>query len=360
MLLKFFQSIIFISITYHPKLLKAEEYVIAGSSPRTERESKIAFIRRRGTSPVAKLRTGLRNIAESLINTHRLSLPKLLDKPYRIEGKFTDFVFDDTYFDTSDRQILKNRSAYRLRYRFSEMGSYIYFLSGLPYLGKGSSTGPNRVEVQFKKSYQFDSREGLMKVEESRFEFRNESEPFLRNNDAPKPPWPREQFIDYAIKGTFRTYEMMPHAELQKQLGSPSPLLHPILRVITQRHRMHINIESPWGSGPNPEQAFIITIDVSRVGDQDSELLEIEVETDRNISRNMDLTLRYANLHLPYGEKVRDAAVAFTHKGAKALAADHKHLSEAIYTEVSKRLGQAPLEPDYKYSRLSRLARTKT
>lgn len=79
---------------------------------------------------------------------------------------------------------------------------------------------------------------------------------------------------------------------------------------MTERFRQHLNIKSPWGSGPNPEQSYIISLDSSEVygatsylkflkrrslGDKKAKspdeigrLIEIEIEFERNVSDVLD------------------------------------------------------------------------
>ena len=79
------------------------------------------------------------------------------------------------------------------------------------------------------------------------------------------------------------------------------------MKTTTIRYRNHLNYQSPWGSGPNTAQTFIISIDKSTAiclvspceGKELPGYLEIEIEIDRNTS-----TLVRDLAELPHDEYV--------------------------------------------------------
>ena len=46
--------------------------------------------------------------------------------------------------------------------------------------------------------------------------------------------------------------------------------------LLTERYRQHLNIKSDWGSGPNPEQSYIISLDRSHIYDAGPYLTHLE------------------------------------------------------------------------------------
>jgi hypothetical protein len=114
----------------------------------------------------------------------------------------------------------------------------------------------------------------------------------------------------------------------QKTIGNNKPLTFaPSAVLLTDRFRQHLDIKSPYGSGPNPEQSYIITLDATRIykGDTymqlyhagkfadknfpelepDATLLEVEVEFERNVSDVLDKKIQAAEKAGDIKEKER-------------------------------------------------------
>lgn len=250
----------------------------AGTASRQEVEYKTAFLNKdlKVESLLLLLENKLR------IQAPKLKLADSLSSKAFVESKFKEFVFKDFYFDSAEDELLSKGISYRLRYRFTDPALYYrHYL--FPFL---KNFYPNRAEIQLKHSYQNKGK--FFTVNETRFEFRNESEPFIHKQDAPPPPWPKDEYIGYATTGAFRSYHVLPHFELRKMAKSA---IKPVLELVTHRYRNHINIKNPFGSGPNPTQVFIISLD--RVLKEGREaFFEFEVEIDRNFLTNIQRTAR--------------------------------------------------------------------
>jgi len=174
---------------------------------------------------------------------------------------------------------------------------------------------PYRLEVQAK----CDRRElggGYSTVREARLELREESAPFGPDRPPPPPPWDLERYVRLARAGRFEGVATEPARLVLEHLAergaAPAELAFgPRLVLITKRLRQHLNLRTRWGSGPNPEQAFIVTLDAVEVyapgpalaflaGRTPEEpapagrLFELELEFERNVSERLDAELAAA------------------------------------------------------------------
>lgn len=270
---------------------------IAGTPKRLEYEFKFAFVLPEGQKgfTLKAFKDQFSRILMDLITKRKLQFDRLSFSKYHLDPSFQTFVFEDTYLDTKDFLLKEHNSAYRLRYRWSFAEKY-YRYQLLPFL---SPFYPDRLEIQFKTGYRRNSAQKTIEVYETRFEFRDESPPFHQNLKAPPPPWPKKDYLPVALSGIFPPYRLEPMAELLKSL--PQSLkeipLQPVLLVTSERWRTHLNLKHPFGSGPNPDQVFILTMDVSKVTDLDTQItlptqfLELEVEIDRNTTTNLEKLL---------------------------------------------------------------------
>jgi len=172
---------------------------------------------------------------------------------------------------------------------------------------------PYRIEFQAKVDRK-ELGEGFSSVMESRFEFRDESAPFSSLNPAPEPPWDLEEYIGYFQDGRFDQYYTWSAKSIVNYLMPAHTdkeflFFNPKLVLLTERQRQHLNIKTPWGAGPNPEQVFIITMDSSKVYNAEEFLTymkmvrlgfeydvpqlkgfftEVEIEFERNVSSELD------------------------------------------------------------------------
>jgi hypothetical protein len=237
------------------------------------------------------------------------SAPKYVSTDYYVDKEAEEFLYRDIYFDTPDRLAYKNQISYRFRNRYKDRKSYKEYVKrqDVPALW------PYRLEFQAKVNRQ-ELGNGFSTVEEARFEFRDASAPFSIENQPPDRPWSLEEFLAYFQGGNFQgihTYPARVFLEaLEGQYKGETLVVEPNLVLITERYRQHLNIPSEFGSGPNPEQAYIISLDKSDIYDAKKyieflnakreglkyldkpevlgSLLEIEVEFERNVSDVLD------------------------------------------------------------------------
>ena len=131
--------------------------------------------------------------------------------------------------------------------------------------------------------------------------------------------------------------------------------MSPKLGLLTKRNRMHFNCKNPFGSGPNPEQLFIITLDrvYCEHGCIDRKnLLEIEIERERNTSTILDQIAGYENTSFFSNAKVAGIAVNFAKKVKYAFDDDHTKISKIVKNYLIQN-GLNPLPANYKYARFS-------
>jgi hypothetical protein len=290
-----------------PAVLNAKA---VGTPIRLEREYKLGL-----SAPEAKFTQAI-TLAEGLKDT----LDKALEDKtaWRISSELEnfyyctfspkDFLFRDIYFDTKDDLNQKHAISFRLRHRWKSYKDYRDYESRQ----FDRRFFPIRCEIQVKT----DRRElgdGYSNVNETRFEFRDASLPFSDINPAPPAPWDFEEYLHYAVTGRFMNYIISPAKEYAGFLLSKEPdlkriWLKPKLVVLTRRFRIHLNVNTPWGSGPNPDNAFIVSMDFSEILGPEymdyllqakyrtqklrppsrGNLREMEIEFERNVSTVLD------------------------------------------------------------------------
>ena len=146
---------------------------------------------------------------------------------------------------------------------------------------------------------------------------------------------------------------MIPHHKLTATIG-PAQLL-PQVEVTTRRARLHFNMKNPWGSGPNPDQVFIVSLDqveANRKGEGflPVSFVEIEVEIDRNILTQLE---RMAKLATDADEdRIGFAAQEFSQQTLKAALHDQDQLKSLIDATIRAEFGSKALPVQYKYRRI--------
>jgi hypothetical protein len=334
---------------------------LAGTQSRQETEFKLPFLIRTdySTQDIKK------EIYQSLkvLIANKASFPSLTKSKYYLDRNFQAFAFKDHYFDTPTNSVLNSTSSYRLRYRWSHKESFLrHWL--FPFV---RAFDPTRCEIQFKKGYTKNNL-GIVSVNETRFEFRNEAEPFVDQQDAPKAPWPLEEYRKYAATGTYSNYRILPMADLVETLSESEPDLKRFeleeqFELITFRDRMHINMSNPWGSGPNPEQVFIITMDHSMIESSISPLtnkykgkmlLEIEVEIERNTSTEVDRIIANSTAANPNIKNIVAQAKTTSLLAKALLEEDLKKIRLAIIKVFDAHKDIESLPTSYKYSRFKK------
>lgn len=257
---------------------------------REELEYKISFNASEEATP--KITSSIQKALFDLLVKKTLSVDKRLNTDYYLTGRLEPYVFLDFYFDTKNFELSEKRRIYRLRYRWKSEDSFNKF-----FMSNSRENFPYRAEIQSKTGIKIDNS-GLSKSIETRFEFRNESLPFSLNKDAPLAPWPLKDYLNHAKNGYYKNYPIKAYSKVLSGLNDEKNL-RPVIIIKTLRRRFHLNIKNNWGSGPNPNQAFIITFD--SFGFQTYKTLssafieryngpnfEIEVEFERNTSSKIN------------------------------------------------------------------------
>lgn len=260
---------------------------LAGTDAREEAEYKIPI---NSKVQVEELTQKIKEGLFSLQQSKEFKIPSKFNENYYLTGKETPFVFLDIYFDTDNFLLQKNKTVYRLRYRWKELSHFQNFLHS-----KDKKNYPIRAEIQSKDHLQIDD-DFFSVGYETRFEFRDESFPFSKKNPAPQAPWPLKEYIEITQNGVFQQYELAPYKRIKKILDNEK--IAPKIVIKTERRRFHYNIYNDWGLAPNPYQAFIITLDhykfkkyegvISTFQDDfENGYSELEIEFERNISTNV-------------------------------------------------------------------------
>ena len=120
---------------------------------------------------------------------------------------------------------------------------------------------------------------------------------------------------------------------------------------------MHYNCKSAFGSGPNPEQLFIISIDrvYCEHGCAEKEsLLEIEIEQrERNTSTLLDRVAGYEDTSFFSGPEVAKIAVNYARTIKDAFLTETMQKFQNRVLEFMKRNRLRPLPANYKYARFT-------
>lgn len=289
------------------ELVSKKEFI--GKPQRLEREFKI------GISGATKIRTKEINeavfqaVSKALSNGNQWHAPREVSSDYFLTASDEIFIFRDLYFDTQDMLLTKANGAIRIRYRWDSEFSYKNFLKG----NHGPEARPTRVEIQSKTDRKIGNS-GYSEVLESRLWFEKSAPPIHSYFEMGKGQLLLPLFIQTVKQGHFEGQYHAPAKAIADLVRRNSPDLNkvrllPKLVVLTNRYRLHVNLVNPWGSGPNPNNTFIITIDrfsgqkvlpdlklerqlsfkSKRMTENEfKELLEVEVEFEHNTSTRLD------------------------------------------------------------------------
>ncbi len=314
-----------------------------GTDAREELEFKMA-IKDSDNVSAERLRRLLQASIDSLQLNNGFKFSKLIDSKYQMDPSFQNFVFKDYYYDTPNLGVLNSNSALRIRYRWNSIQKYrlFQFLPIIKYFY------PSRCEFQFKDNYQVLSNSQI-KVTETRFEFRNESSPFDKKNNSPQSPWEFSKYEKYFKSGYFKDYKILPIESLAKKLQKLEVKeLNLALKVsvVTRRLRSHLNLENPWGTGPNPNQVFILTIDHSN--SEKGSFYEIEIEIDRNISTELNKISNIKDSKDPIDQE----AVRYSKIALDSLKLDLNSIQKEFSEKLKSIKEITTLDPSYKYKRL--------
>ncbi|MCI5064213.1 CotH kinase family protein [bacterium] len=293
----------------HSRALLTEPGV--GTPKRAEREYKFSVRSADGSErDLMDVAQAIRSALERRGSDRSVwNAPRLVDGDYYVDDDAEDFLFRDVYFDTEEGLAYKNSISYRYRNRYKSWKRYKKHIKDQDW----PELWPYRLEFQAK----VDRKElggGFSTVQEARFEFRDASSPFSPTKRPPDAPWRESEFLRYFESGRYQGMTTYPAQEVMRvlsdQFEGETLEFQPELVLVTERFRQHLNIPSQFGSGPNPEQSFIISLDKSRVYEgkrylqylQDEyqgikytrkpaslgAIVEIEVEFERNVSDVLD------------------------------------------------------------------------
>ena len=329
-----------------------------GTPRRTEREFKFSLsgpgVEKHSLDWISK--QIYKALNKSLDQSKAWTINNLLENNYYHDKAVKDFVFRDIYFDTPDDLAYQHQISYRLRNRYFSLKDYNYHLKDQNL----SDYWPYRLEYQAK----FNRKElggGFSTVDETRFEFRKESKPFSETYLPPNAPWNLAEFLPYFQAGRYKGLNSLPAKDVITYLNELYPdrasyQFDPSLVLLTERFRQHINIKTPWGSGPNPEQAYIISLDSSSVysakaylaylrskglgaknpfrPDSLGELLEVEIEFERNISDRLDQEIQKAidSNNKEEQERLEAVRAAFLEDQRKILEVIKEHFKDKNIT----------------------------
>jgi hypothetical protein len=315
----------------------------SGTPEREEYEFKYA-IKDNGKVSVKSIAKHIEETIKDISKKELFLFEKLVGKKYFLNDRFQAFVFKDYYYDTKNNDILNSNSALRMRYRWTSPQNHIFY-NIFPFI---KLFYPNRCEFQFKRNYTFP-KPGFAKVYESRFEFRDASEPFINKILAPEAPWPFEEYQKYLLSGYYKNFKIAPVFNMIKVLSEKNTnevKLEKKFECVTTRYRSHLNIETPWGTGPNPTHAFILTIDHT-VTDK-MKFYEIEIEIERNVSTAMNSMIDSDDL----GNPIRNEAREFSKLAKNAVVKDLELIQEGLLNKISNNIETLPVY--FKYQRLSK------
>lgn len=271
---------------------------------------------------LSRIHDGLR----ASLRSEDWAAPRAVGNPYRVDRDPLDMVARDIYLDTEGGDLARHAISYRLRNRFMSVAG----MDRHERNPAGRRGWPYRSEIQTKVDRQ-ELGDGRSRTLETRFEFRVESKPFSPDNPPPPPPWYPHEYVPYLQTGRFDRYVINASADLARflrGLGYAGRMrLRPELVIVTTRMRSHLDIRTDYGSGPNPEQAWIVTLDRSDVfpGAPYMEFLarswyedgvrpaaagtfiEVEIEFERNVSTRLDEVIEKGGEDARACEAIRDA-----------------------------------------------------
>jgi len=344
-----FEQIIFISIPID-RIIKAEP---AGTDIRLEREYKLGLNAKNKnifSQPDVIIKSLYEEINKALNDKAQWEISSRLNNFYYCTYSPKDYLFRDIYLDTKDNINKQHSISYRLRHRWKSYKTYKDHEQNQ----FDDRFFPIRCEIQVKTDRQ-EQGNGYSKVYETRFEFRNQSLPFSDINPAPPAPWDFEQYLHYAMTGRFQDYIIKPTQEYVKFLKGIYPKkkrlwLKPKLVTLTRRFRLHLNVNTPWGSGPNPENVFIVSLDLTQVygpeyidfllkskyGGQKKlpklkgHLKELEIEFERNVSTVLDKQIEHLK------ETGDEKEIKRLSNIRRSFLSDQKYLEKIIKNHFSK------------------------
>ena len=313
-----------------------------GTPPRLEREFKFGVVIQ---DKRYLLDEGVEQLQKEIYDTLRASLasplwsaPKIVGTTYFIRSDPMVFVARDIAMDTEDGLAFKQSVVYRFRHRFKST-KQLHRHETQP---MNPAHFPYRGEIQSKIDRVREGR-GFTHSSEARLEFREASAPFSKSNPPPPAPWFLKDYLPSIRSGYFNGSVTWPAKALARYLVdrnfSGDVYWDPHLVLISTRMRSHLNIKTPYGSGPNPDQAFILSVDRTDVSDGQAYMdflkkawydgkdtarpkilatfLRVENEFERNVSTKLD-------------EAIATSGGAFEKSLRQAFLDDQRRIKELI------------------------------
>ena len=318
-----------------------------GTAPREEVEAKFALDQLDQDAG--------KELAQDLFHVVGEMLPQLRFGPsayctIKQDRRPVSFAFVDDYLDTPRRDMWHAGASYRLRRRWNPYHHYVRHQL-FPW---SSLFPPVRVEIQAKTGYK-PAGWYQLSVQETRLEFRKESSPFNEGFPLLHLSSPVEEFVHIARSGWYEGHRIYPYAMLLRPPVAlkPKAELEVVLSLLSLRHRFHLDCRHPLGWGPNPQQIFIITVDqltCLRGCCQRTDMVEIEIEQERNTSTMLQQFQSYEASALLRGEPAAQKAFDYTHRLRQAYDDDHLTLRRSVHRWLTKNAYQ-PLAPSAKYRR---------
>ena len=247
-----------------------------------------------------------------------------LKKNYHLQAMQEIRLFVDEYYDTSDKKLLNNNVFYRLRRRWKNYESYLFSFFNKPL----------RVEIQTKE---YINSSDYLTAWDTRLEF----------NHLPESETEISQNLDLIYLKTIQSgfYKNQPIWPFQRLQLPSTEELGPIITLKSFRKRFHILNSNPWGSGQNPDHVFLVTVDRVHAEcikispcDKKNNIIEIEIELERNISKNLELILnskpKKTDQLLIATQKSTEIAKSFVMKDLELI---YKRLLDAIHIAIPRK-----------------------
>lgn len=205
-------------------------------------------------------------------------------------------IFNDIYFDTNSEDLFKKNNVYRFRQRLKSVFQFEIFDSFDLF------QNIIRCEVQAKRYESTESK--FIQSTEVRFEGLSP----LNNGCSVA------NGSNVLRSGRYQNKTIKPFHFVSK--NSPKIKLEPKLRIKTIRYRFHLNMLHPFGSGGNPDDVILVTVDKSTCLKPDAcnkklkknDLLEVEIELSRNFITNLNKKVNLADED-PVYQKIASAAL---------------------------------------------------
>lgn len=327
--------------------------VPVGTKPRVEREYKLAVdfpsdLTNDSDEWERDIQASLLSVLSDGAIAGQWAAPTISGEKYTIDQEATQLVMRDFYMDTDDDLLLHNAIALRLRYRFDNKNALVRH----EFAPTVKQHYPFRGEIQV-KVLDDESGDGFSVSNEARLEFRETAPPFSSGKNPPPAPWPIKDYMPVVKTGMYDGSVSTPGNLLANTLmdkGVNGTIdLEVSLVAISTRTRFHLNMKTGYGSGPNPEQAFILSFDKTEIYDGESYIsflqatnkeptyrprpsgifYEMEIEFERNISTKLDDVVENQNINA--ANLLRDAFL----KDQKTIRSVVAELFESRDIEIS-------------------------